>query len=41
MSRVILLLALLMGCATPDNAPAGFKAYCERHPERQECGGKK
>ena len=35
---VVLLLAVT-ACAT-DRAPAGYKAYCEKWPDRQECGGK-
>lgn len=37
---LVALVLLLAGCAT-DDAPAGFKAYCDRYPERQECGGTK
>lgn len=46
-----LLVFALAGCGAPQlnpdgtreeqprPAPAGFKDYCDRHPERQECGG--
>ena len=39
MVRILVLCLLLTACAT-DRTPAGFKAYCEKYPQRAECGGK-
>lgn len=40
MTRALILAVLLLAsCA--NRAPAGFVDYCERHPERAECGGAK
>jgi hypothetical protein len=30
---------LLQGSGVEAPAPAGFIDYCQRHPERAECGG--
>lgn len=30
---------LLKGSGVPAAAPGGFVDYCNRHPERAECGG--
>lgn len=40
--RIVILLIVLSitACAIQDRAPAGFKAYCEKNPQRAECGGK-
>lgn len=32
---------LLKGSGAPADAPGGFMDYCNRHPDRAECGGTK
>jgi len=47
---LLLLSSTLIGCNTPSvlkgsgevaPAPYGFVDYCNRHPDRAECGGTK
>jgi len=39
-AALIICVILLAGCAT-DLSPAGYRDYCARHQDRQECGGTK
>lgn len=41
MTRALVLAVLLLASCANNRAPAGFVDYCERHPERAECGGTK
>lgn len=38
--RALVFLLMLAACAY-DPTPSGYKDYCDRHPDRPECGGKK